>query len=60
MNIKCNGKYVNKLGEIVVINSIDIKSNGMDVLIDTIGRSYYENGEYYYGSSKYDLVKEIE
>lgn len=59
MQIEINKIYINKLGEVVNIVSEDIPFKGRSVFIDNVGRSYFGNGQYYYGDCKYSIVSEI-
>lgn len=59
MKLVVGGKYVNALNEIVTIVSEDIPSQKGRVFIDSIGRSYFEDGVYFYDNANYSLRSEI-
>ena len=59
MKVQVGRSYVSRQGEIVNIVSEDMPKDGRRVFIDTIGRSYFENGEYYYADNVYSLVSEV-
>lgn len=59
MKVEVSKSYVNWKGEIVTILSEDMPKDGKRVFIDTVGRSYFENGEYYYADNEYSLVSEV-
>lgn len=55
MKLEVGKTYLNEVSEIVMIVSEDIPSNGKRVFIDSVGRSYFEDGRYYYGHNEYSL-----
>lgn len=59
MKLVVGSKYYNYLNEVVTIVSEDLPSNRGMVFIDSIGRSYFEDGVYFYNNSNYSLRSEI-
>lgn len=49
---------MSKQGHVVNIILEDIPKDGRRVFIDTVGRSYFEDGEYYYSNNIYSLVSD--
>jgi hypothetical protein len=59
VKLEIGNSYLSKIGEIVKIASEDIPNEKGRVFIDTIGRSYLEDGTYYYGDNNYSLTSII-
>lgn len=57
MMVELEKYYKNNSGEIVKIVSLDEFDE--NVFVDNFGRSYFRNGMYFYGNTKYDLAEEI-